>query len=546
MCLGDGKGLVRVARFPEYCIPLADVRALYRFASEREMAFPEALATAAALPADQSPVSAKSRPGVALLACHLERVSFASEAWTMLVRYLLEDAGYLRRLAVDQSARGQQRRLAVYQFLQFAQEQRRRSAIAGGTPHKVDPKRAFLRLVRRLAMLGDDSQLRQVPEWAADIDAVRLLTVHSSKGLEFPVVFVPVLANAKFPASRQGSRCPLPPVLLGSRDESADHKQEEECLLFVAVSRAKDALCLSRALTYSMDGKASNASPLLTRLAPVLPRHPEGKQPTWTAEAGSRPAAAAPRLDGPSADPFRDRALETYNGCPRRYYYEQVLGLSSSKDDTAYLDMHGFVHQVLNWLTAERDEGRAPDSASALKQLDKVWAARKKHRKHPYAQLYKTAAGVLVAAAAEEAARRRDCRTLFKPQWTVVLSNGTVLVTPDEVDLIEQSGLQEVTVRRIRTGRPTKTESDKPLYALYLEAAQRTYPGAQVKVEIAYLATRTTTAVEMKASTRKNRVAKYDDAMKGIQLGDFSAAPDDFGCPRCPHYFICPSAEDGS
>lgn len=181
MCFRDGRGLVRVARFPEYSIPLADVRALYRFASEQEVAFPDALARAAALPADQSPVSAKGRRGVALLARHLERVSFGTEAWTMLVRYLLEDAGYLRGLAADQSAGGQQRRLAVYQFLQFAQEQRRRSGPAGGAPHNVDPKRMFLQLVRRLAMLGDDSQLRQVPEWAADIDAVRLLTVHSSK-----------------------------------------------------------------------------------------------------------------------------------------------------------------------------------------------------------------------------------------------------------------------------------------------------------------------------------------------------------------------------
>jgi len=542
MCFRDGKGLVRVARFPDYDIPLADVRALYRFASEQKVAFPDALARAAA--ADQSPVGTKGRPGVALLASHLERFSFGTEAWTMLVQYLLEDAGYLRRLAADQSAGGQQRRLAVYQFLQFAQEQRRRSGLAGGVPHNVDPKRMFLQLVRRLAMLGDDSQLRQVPEWAADIDAVRLLTVHSSKGLEFPVVFVPVLAKGRFPAGRQWNRCPLPPALLGVRDEGADHEQEEECLLFVAVSRARDVLCLSRALSYSSDGKGSNPSPLLARLAPVLLEAPDGLQPTWTA-TGTGAATALPSPPaGSTGGPYRERTLETYGKCPKRYYYEEVLGLSSGRDDSAYLDMHGCVHQVLHWHAAERDEGRIHDPESALRQLDLVWTARKR-RPHPYDLLYKAVAENLVTAAAEEAGRRRATKTLIKPEWTVALTHGSVLVTPDEVELVEQPGRQEVTVRRIRTGRPTKTEGDKPVYALYHEAAQRAYPGAQVRVEIAYLATRTTTPVEMKASTRKSRVAKYDTAMAGIGSGDFSAAPDDFGCPRCPHYFICPSAEDG-
>ena len=165
----------------------------------------------------------------------------------MLSRYLFERSDYARRLAADTSLPGRQRRLAVYQFLQFAYEQRRRRS-SGGTAgargaRLEDPKRSFLRFVRRLAMVGDDTQLRQVPEWAASIDAVRLMTVHASKGLEFPVVYVPMLGAGIFPAKPKWNPCPLPPALLGpDRDATAEHEREEECLFFVAISHPEQPL----------------------------------------------------------------------------------------------------------------------------------------------------------------------------------------------------------------------------------------------------------------------------------------------------------------
>ena len=257
-CHGDGRGLLRVARFSEYAIPLADVRATLRFAREQDVPFPEALVRVAALPSDRTPLSAAGQIGVARLAEELRDLCFGSEAWTMLSRYLLERSDFARRLAGDTTLAGRQRRLALYQFLQFAYEQRRRGrGVSGGqgTRGREDPKRGFLRFVRRLAMLGDDSQLRQVPEWAATIDAVRLMTVHASKGLEFPVVYVPALGAAMFPTSAKWNPCPLPSSLRGEdRDAKSEHEREEECLFFVAISRAQDFLYLSRALTYDKRG----------------------------------------------------------------------------------------------------------------------------------------------------------------------------------------------------------------------------------------------------------------------------------------------------
>ena len=67
----------------------------------------------------------------------------------------------------------------------------------------------------------------------ADNDVVKLMTVHSSKWLEFPVVFVAWLEDNIFPLSNSM----MEPKLL----------EEERRLMYVAVTRAKDVLFLSHA-----------------------------------------------------------------------------------------------------------------------------------------------------------------------------------------------------------------------------------------------------------------------------------------------------------
>jgi len=68
-----------------------------------------------------------------------------------------------------------------------------------------------------------------------DIDAVKLMTIHSSKGLEFPAVFIVGCEENIFPLSRS----------------IVDNKQleEERRLMYVAITRAKDHLFISHSLS---------------------------------------------------------------------------------------------------------------------------------------------------------------------------------------------------------------------------------------------------------------------------------------------------------
>ena len=71
--------------------------------------------------------------------------------------------------------------------------------------------------VRDLVLLAEERDLRQVPSAALHMDAVRLMTVHGSKGLELEAVHIPGLTVASFPSSYRGQRCPPPAGMMTDR-----------------------------------------------------------------------------------------------------------------------------------------------------------------------------------------------------------------------------------------------------------------------------------------------------------------------------------------
>jgi len=96
-------------------------------------------------------------------------------------------------------------------------------------------------MLENAALQSDQDELKE------DANAVRLMTVHASKGLEFPYVFITGLEEGLFPYAREGS------------DES--DQEEERRLCYVAITRAEKKVFLTFASYRTVFGSKNATIP---------------------------------------------------------------------------------------------------------------------------------------------------------------------------------------------------------------------------------------------------------------------------------------------
>lgn len=519
----EGAGLVRVARFPEYNVPFDDVRVLIKACGEGSIPFPQALTKID----DIDGLSTEGRTRLNLITAHLKDLTHGRSAWKCLTRYLFERSSYLFPFLGDESPVGQQRRLAIYQFLQFVH-----SRLAASEPEPdSDPKRELLRYVRRLEIFGDEKLLREPDEWASSIDAVRIMTIHASKGLEFKSVFLPGLYKGNMPNSVNRDRCTPPDGLLSESDPNW-RDEEEECLFFVAMSRAREKLYLSRPATKS--NKKSTASVFLEKIGRALPTA-LATEASWVTQPEAEVVDRVEMPQPPNPFPYRATQLELYMKCPLKYFYQYVLSLPATRDDTAYQKFHRAVYKTIDRLKKARDSGAELTEELVRSTFQGEWAERGP-TDHFLAGLYEASADRMVGNAVE---RMRSSDAAILTGHELDFAGGKIKLDFDLSELPEKGPLL---IQRFKTGRPTKSEANKHFYALLLRAANELKDGRDSLVEILYLRDNSAEAVSMTDRVIGQRNEKYENAMKNIAEGHFHPIVGEYECPRCPYYFNCPAA----
>lgn len=105
-----------------------------------------------------------------------------------------------------------------------------------------------------------------------DANAVNILTVHSSKGLEFKIVFMVNLVNDRFPSRERAEKIPLPNEIIKEvlPKEIDFHTQEERRLFYVGMTRAKERLILTSADYYGSAKRIKKISPFVFEALPDL------------------------------------------------------------------------------------------------------------------------------------------------------------------------------------------------------------------------------------------------------------------------------------
>ncbi|HEX5595084.1 MAG TPA: DNA helicase PcrA [Micromonosporaceae bacterium] len=184
--------------------------------------------------------------------------------------------------------------------------------------------------LEQVALVADADELPDPADAAAeDADAdgryqgvVTLMTLHTAKGLEFPVVFLTGLEDGVFPHLRS----------LGDIREL----EEERRLAYVGITRARQRLYLSRAVTRSAWGQPSyNPPSRFTDELPVDLIRWERTEATYTSWSGTGGGVGGRQAGGWSgADRTAGRGGGTF-GTPKAAQLAQRLGVDGSRLTTA-------------------------------------------------------------------------------------------------------------------------------------------------------------------------------------------------------------------
>ena len=210
----DIQGLERIINEPKRGIGAATVAKVRSLLEESGMTLPEVLQTVQA-----QEVLGRAFGKIQAFSDMIQELARVKDTLPVkdLMTQVLEKSGYLEALRLEGSDQSKSRLDNLNEFLRIADE-------FAKDPGEENNKTLedFLNHVALVADI-DDAKLTQ--------DSVTLMTLHSAKGLEFPVVFIGGMEDGLFPSQRSL--------------EDEDKLEEERRLCYVGITRAKKRLYLT-------------------------------------------------------------------------------------------------------------------------------------------------------------------------------------------------------------------------------------------------------------------------------------------------------------
>jgi len=208
----DEQGLKRVINVPKRGIGEVSCRRIIKFAGDEKISPLSVLADADKVPGLTPKIK---NACFALNSIFLElRKGLDSLGVTEIAKQILERTGYWQELASENTVESRSRQENLKEFLSVTQEYDR-----------GDEEGTLGGFLIKMALYTDLERYDQ------EADQTVLMTLHSAKGLEFPVVFLLGLEEGVFPHSR-------------SLTEPAE-LEEERRLCYVGITRAKQRLYLT-------------------------------------------------------------------------------------------------------------------------------------------------------------------------------------------------------------------------------------------------------------------------------------------------------------
>lgn len=461
-------------------------------------------------------------------------------------------------------------------------------------------KLANVKKLRRLAQQYCQTKQASLAEWLQNVkdlrassskepaatvqadDALQIMTIHNSKGLEFDLVILPQLdksvkgdaASIKYLPGKEGEQGLLGIKVpnkemqlqnsgvyeLAKARDSELEEEESRRLLYVAMTRAQKQLLMVGTVAeeklpeaviglpaakgwwqqlqavYEADWDKQESSCPWVRLLCADALSPAVEQQGEQQQLALEPLALAP-LPAYAAcgrTCFTASALQTYLHCQRQYYYQQVLAVPELEQTVAGEQAHelpasvtgSIVHKALelyNGYNAEAVFAIALDEfapGAAATQAKSMFDA------YIVSDLYK----------ALPKKQKREFEFVQPLQQELAAEGVIDLLAFDEAD--------KMIIVDYKTGTPPEPDEVKLGYAyqlaLYKDAAEKLYPGKRVaRAELHFLQNMSVWQLPLDKSYLQEAVELCEEISGKGEEDDFACICNE-SCAYCYYAYLCP------
>jgi DNA helicase II / ATP-dependent DNA helicase PcrA len=534
--LCDSISLFRVLSMDILKIPYIELNYLLNFAKRKNFTLFEALSNVQQSflkPATQEKLT-KFRE---MATRHLEKSKKDSAG--QILYYFLIDSGLFETLNITNSVKEERRVQNIAKFF---------DRVKSFETERLDSNIFTLyEWLNLMLQMGDSPTAADVD--VKDRNVVSILTVHSSKGLEFKVVFMINLVNDRFPSRERSEKIPLPDGILKENILAGTdfHLEEERRLFYVGMTRAKERLYFTAADYYGIGKRARKLSPFVYE---ALPKLLEEKVTRNTQQLSLPDILSVYRNVEEKQEkkvPLKISYitfsnLQMFDICPLHYKAKVIFNLPTP---TTHAQSFGIsIHNALQNFYKQIDEGSNPSLDNLLKILKSEWISdgysNKKHEEERYSQAINNLTDFY----------KTEFKTNIKPlglemPFSFVLKNGVKVF--GKIDRIDKKGTGiEIIDYKTGADNPKADKAHKLQLAMYALAATRikdnvfNHKPEEIALTLHFLEGNTKKTMNFKQEDLNKLEDEIIVKIKEIENSDFKCSKSVL-CVNCEYKILCSS-----
>ncbi|MDI6704222.1 MAG: ATP-dependent DNA helicase [bacterium] len=464
---------------------------------------------------------------------HFVELATKRKTGEVLYEFLMH-TGYLKRLTSSNSAASEKKIKNIARFFDIVQ----------GIGNILTHDRVF-QFVDYLGLLIEAGDNPEAAEIDSERDCVRVLTVHSAKGLEFRVVFLVSLVSDRFPTRGRKEPIPLPDPLVKDILPVGDfHLQEERRLFYVGMTRAKEELYLTSSTDYG--GKRKKGISRFVFEALDLPKAEVKTYKPSLLEVIKRNAPPATQ-DLESYSPIPEDEIlnlsyfqiDDYLTCPLKYKFIHILRVP-------LLQHHRVIYgKALHDAVCEYNKRKLLGQPVTLDDLIMVFESSWTgegflSREHEEQRLEIGKATIRSFFTREE--RDSVIPTYVEQEFSFLIDRDRITGRWDRID--RRNG--EVTIIDFKSSdiirdkeKAMKAARESLQLSIYALAYYKIF-GQIPKVELHFLESGLKGEAKRKEEDFIKTQERIKEASSGIRSGDYSPRPSYHACNYCAYERICP------